>query len=811
MAHSVRIQLHGVLAERYGARHILEIASPAEAVRALSVLHPGFRRDVAEGQWHLVTGSLKRGQAVPYVDLARPLARSTRVLHILPAVEGSGRFGSLLLGAALIGATFLLPGVGIALGATVTTALYGVGGSLILQGISSLLSPQIKPETGKDRKSYSFGNAPALPGEGDPVPLVYGEAIVPCIPISVGIDTVDTSETNAPSSTARARILYLICAGEIEGLVAGEKSIYFNKTPLIDVNGSRNFEGVKSQFRTGTADQAPIDGFPGVEREIGVGVECKKNIPLARTIINENVTLARVTVQVPALYKQGKKGPKGTDLYYDIQTRANGGAWQTVIRKRFDNDKALSPFEFDSEIRRPGAGDWDLRIIKISDDTDDDDERKSQLVWARYTEIIEARLSYPGLALLALEYDAKKYGTNLPDVLVHIRGRKTQVPSNYDPVVRSYAGLWNGAFKQAWHSNPAWVMYDLLTDRTYGLGDRIGPDLVDKWALYDIGAYSDVMVPDGHGAQEPRYRFDGRFIDKTEAYRALQGLAASWRGTVWWGRGLVTFSIDRPADPVKIVTTANVIDGEINYSVAPITAEHSVARVTWQNPDALDEPTVEPVEDYPRMRRVGYEPADVALIGCRSRAQSRRMGRWLLDTEASEDEIITYKTGLDHADVRPGDVVMTGDKTWAGEAIGGRLLSVADRVVTLDRSVKILGGRTYSLFVTMPDGALAEQAVQTGAGETAALALAAALPAAPVRGATWILAASDLKPRLWRVTKVTRDDQNPLIREIVAQEHDPTKYARVELGITFDPDPVSRFPVGRLRPPTNLTARPMMV
>src|SRR5690606_15373178 len=114
---------------------------------------------------------------------------------------------------------------------------------------------------------------------------------------------------------------------------------------------------------------------------------------------------------------------------------------------------------------------------------------------------------------------------------------KCQIPSNYNPITRAYTGIWDGTFKRAATSNPAWVFYDLLTNDRYGLGEFIQPELVDKWSLYTIAQYCDELVPSGYkngdtgeDIMEPRFTYNGVINTRDEAYFVLQQVATAWRG-----------------------------------------------------------------------------------------------------------------------------------------------------------------------------------------------------------------------------------------------------------------------------------------
>lgn len=70
--------------------------------------------------------------------------------------------------------------------------------------------------------------------------------------------------------------------------------------------------------------------------------------------------------------------------------------------------------------------------------------------------------------------------------------------------------------------------------------------------------------------------------------------------------------------------------------------------------------------------RFGYRTMEVVAIGCTSRGQANRMGRWALETEKSEAETCSWQAAWDHSDVYPGEIVVQ-DPSYAGVEFGGRV------------------------------------------------------------------------------------------------------------------------------------------
>lgn len=371
---------------------------------------------------------------------------------------------------------------------------------------------------------------------------------------------------------------------------------------------------------------------------------------------------------------------------------------------------------------------------------------------------------------------------------------------------RTYDGLWDGTFKQGWSDNPAWVLYTSLTNRDWGLGNRISAAQVDKWGLYDIGRYCDELIPDGFGGLEPRFTFNGGFFSEQGAYDALQFIASSFRGMLYWGTGTVTATQDSPKDPIKLVTNASVEEGRFTYSGTADSARHSVVFVTWNDPADSYRPAIEVVQDPELLARYGYRRTSILAPGCTSRGQAVRVGRWLLYTEGRETEIVSYRAGLDHADVRPGDVLAILDRDFAGVRHAGRVaVGSTEALVILDAPVAFDIGQRYFLLVTSHDGSIQEREVlNTGllGQEATSIPLVAPLGFIPQPNALWLIKATNLAPRSFRVLSVREQEETTF--EITAVEYTESKYALIEQGLSFTEPPFIALPSGPLSPPLDL-------
>jgi len=175
---------------------------------------------------------------------------------------------------------------------------------------------------------------------------------------------------------------------------------------------------------------------------------------------------------------------------------------------------ANSSYRKDIKIYFPPNPDQRDRVIKVYKLNRERNAVKEGEQAARYrekfalasiTEITPVKLNYPNSVLIGTRVNAKDVST-IPKRTYHLRMKIVQVPSNYDSESRRYTGNWNGEFKPEpeWTDNPAWCLYDLISNKRFGVG-RFGikEENIDRWTLYKIAKYCDQMVPTGYS---PKYK-----------------------------------------------------------------------------------------------------------------------------------------------------------------------------------------------------------------------------------------------------------------------------------------------------------------
>lgn len=601
-------------------------------------------------------------------------------------------------------------------------------------------------------------------------------------------------------SRAFARVIDLIGEGEIEGLATGDmRSIYLDQTPIMNDDGTFNFSGVTIATRNGTQGQTYIPGFPDIEAENGVAVQVTNAVPVVRTITSSVYSQARVTLSVPQLssvdLSNGDTNGSSVEIAIDVQS--SGGSYTQVIDDTITG-KTTTKYQRSYLIQLTGSAPWNIRVRRLTADSTSD-TLQNQTWWDSYTEIVEAKLSYPNSAHMALVIDSQQF-SQIPTRGYDMKLLRIQIPSNYDPITRVYTGTWDGTFQIAWSDNAAWVFYDMLSVDRYGLGDFIDASQIDKWALYSIGQYCDELVDDGFGGLEPRFACNIYMQTQAEAFKVMQDMASIFRGMVFWASGLVTAVQDSPSDPMALYANANVIGGLFTYSGSSQKTRHSVALVSWNDPDNFYALTPEYVEDADAIARYGIVTTSVVAVGCTSRGQAHRVGKWLLYSEANETETVTFSAGLDGTVVVPGQIIYVQDADRAGSRLSGRVATATTTHVTLDKTFTPTLGVTYDFYVTLPDGSIGHGVVAGVSGNI--VALTAALSATPNPDAIWMVSSTSVALQQFRVINASDTGDGQI--QISGLSYNPAKYAAIESGLILTSNPISTLNVPP-DAPTSLT------
>lgn len=633
----------------------------------------------------------------------------------------------------------------------------------------------------------------------------------PIIAAKGGSSVTQTAQRIIPDpeslrSREYARIIDIVSEGRIKGPANASllQSVFLDGVPVIGPDGTINIPGVEATFRDGSALQTHIPGFPASESTTSVQAEVKAATPIARAITTLNANSVRVRVLMPAAQRQDSEGTlRGVTVEYRIDVRDNNGA---VVATEADKivGRTASKYTRQKELKLSGTGPWTVSVTRITADSSATDVQ-DKLYFDSFTEVIEAKLSRPNTALVALQIDATLYN-KIPPRSYMFYGREIRVPTNFDPVARTYSGVWDGSFKTAWTDDPAWIWYDIATNTRYGMGKYADVSMVNKYTMYEISKFCSEKVPDGKGGLECRFSCNTYIQTAKEAYSLLKELASVFNAVPMYSSSFIAPVGDYPRDVDKVITPANVINGDFQYSGVSSAQRHTVVLVQWNDPSNNYKQTIEYVADDALIARWGVSTAQVTAIACTSRGQAQRLGRMILEGERVRDEIVGFTVGLDNIDLMPGMIVEIADPLKTGKRNGGRLRAGSTKTVLKLDKYTSLGG-TETITVVMSDGKTASSVIQSVSGND--VTLATELPFIPGDNVSWAMNSSLASRKLWRVRSITETGKN-LEYAVSCEPYDPDMQSRIDNQTSFVTTDVYKPPV-YLPAPQNFVFKETMV
>lgn len=613
---------------------------------------------------------------------------------------------------------------------------------------------------------------------------------------SSGSSRTPVEADDTVNSRAMASILDLLGEGVIGGLVDGAKSIFIDDLPILNEDGSPNFSGITWDFRDGSQDQTPMAGFDFVETPKSVNIQLKRTHDVTIAIDNDEADRVRVILKFPSLRSVDKKtgDTNGTTVKYKFQIANGDNAFKDAIAEGESTSEVTLTAKktgvyyrsYELKLPKPGRA-YKIRVIRITEDSN------TQYIfndtWVdSIGEIVDTPMNYPNSALVGLKVNSEQFGSSMPSRSYLVRGLKIRVPSNYNENTNTYIGVWDGTFKLLSSSNPAWILFDVLTNARYGLGQFVSESMIDLGQIYQIGRYCDEEVDNGFGGKEKRFAINTQITSRQDAYRLIKDIAGAFRGMVFWAGGMVNVMQDSPSDPVMMFTNANVKDGMFSYKGSARKDRPSVALVTYNNKEDGYKQNIEYVEDQEAMRRYGERKTEVVAFGCTSRGQAHRVGLWLLYTARMESDVISFTAGLDASFLMPGETVLIQNKYRAGKRNSGRIVAFTKNSITLDAPVTLNKAGSY-IRILNQEGEIVERDILETGEDITKVTFSKALNSGdmPVMNGVWTITEPDLEPMRVRVINVAQGDAQGTF-DVTVVQNNASKYEAIDNGATLIPE-----------------------
>ena len=476
------------------------------------------------------------------------------------------------------------------------------------------------------------------------------------------------------------------------------------------------------------------------------------------------------------------------DQLFSADSKGNVNPYSVQVRiTLWNNDKSIkittkdasitdkktdSAYKYSVEIAIPPAYHdslgYTFTVEKTSQDSSDPKVQDSIKIIG-WDEIENTKQAYPRTALIGYAIKATNEHTGgVPTFTSMIKGLLVKVPSNYNQPILStgeidwreletsdtdingylykgyrlqkpgtgtlltnapnpqiYIGTWDGTFVYSWTQNPIWILYDILTNQTYGLG--IPENNIDKYRFYQIAQYCDacdttgkfigvsgladgsyrnkpnnmytavrqnqVGLPSGTPIKERRFITDISLVDQEKGIDVLNKIAATFRAVLVYAGSKITLAVDMPEDyPVMLFNETNIKVGSFQISGVKESEIYTGVDVSYVDPtnhfkretvrvDTADENKGNDTSDVKNI-------ASLDLAGVTRRSQAMRTAQYQIAASKYQRRNISFTTSTDALSLAPGDVISVATKgTGIAYGFGGKVVANSTIGSTTDSNV----------------------------------------------------------------------------------------------------------------------------
>jgi len=581
-------------------------------------------------------------------------------------------------------------------------------------------------------------------------------------------------------STQFVRVLDLIGEGQTGGLVDGEKSVFFNNTPLENANGTKNFKDVLVEERTGLSSQSVIGVTANTSTTTNTNFSAiQQASPNIIQLTNSSIDAVKLTIAVPQLQEVTDKGDiKGAEIELKIEIQYSGGSYQTKVSG--DDGKITGRtgdlYQRDYLIRLNGSFPVNIKLTRITADSTNV-RLTNDFIWTTYTQITYDQRQYNNSALIGLRISAEHLN-NIPNRSYLVRGVKVAIPHNASVNSSngslSFSGLFNGTLSTTKQTTscPVWCLWDLLTNERYGL--NLDANDLDIYSFYAASVYSNASVSDGFGGLEPRFSCNVNIQTAQEAYTIINQLCSVFRAQAFWATS-VMIAQDAPQDATYLFSNSNVLDPGFTYSSSSQKTRTNVAVVKYFDNELRDY-QFEEVKDQTNINRYGSIVKNVDAFACTSRGQANRLGKWLLYME-NNSETCSFVTSLTAGiSLRVGQIIEIADDVKSGSRRSGRIASATTTAITVDDATGLINYNSPHISVMLPNNLPEKRAVSSISGNV--ISVSSAFSSAPESNSIWLYETSNILPSTWRIVAIEEQDETNYA--VTCLTYNSTSYNSIE-------------------------------
>tara|TARA_R100000353_G_scaffold9793_1_gene10999 strand:+ start:2795 stop:6184 length:3390 start_codon:yes stop_codon:yes gene_type:complete len=668
------------------------------------------------------------------------------------------------------------------------------------------------------------------------VDALLGNDKLKSIDFGTVVDAIGEGQIEGSATASRARITDKTSTAFKNAFL---KDLFLNKTAVLQGDASNtspidsDFNYPKDrltfEFQDGTANNEVLFAAQQQSSEVitgDKGQECSFPVggsatPRSGTITNSSIDTVQVKVKFDQFFKLNTEdgNRESTSVRVLIKVNPNNASQATVIDETITG-KSFNPYSRDFGINLKDFPNFNATnffpvVVSVERANDVGDENTfNTMRLAEIRQIIREQNNYPNIAYSSLRFSSELF-TSAPNRIFRVRGKLVKIPHNatvdYTNGRLTYSGTFNGSFKtdKEWTSDPAFVLYDLLTDSISGCA--IPESELDVFSFFGVSKYCSQLVDDGNGGQEPRFSINANINNRRDAMAVIKDICSVMRAIPYYEEGTIKISQDAPKDidnPSSVsfdyvFNNANVVNGEFVYSGSSSKTRFNVINVSYFDLETQEIDYVT-VKDSTAQQKYGTQTKTINTFGTTSRGMAQRVGKWFLQTQQNQTETVTFETNIASGSViRIGDIIGIADRVKAATRRGGLVKTASVSQVTLDDVTQtnlpdISDSPTISCMLS--DGTVETKNISSYTSGNL-VNVSSNFSSAPVQNSPYILESATLSAQSFRVVNIKENKQKSF--SITAVIHNPNKYAAIEDG--------EQLPVKNINLLTSLLPSPQII
>jgi len=348
------------------------------------------------------------------------------------------------------------------------------------------------------------------------------------------------------------------------------------------------------------------------------------------------------------------------------------GATRNALKRIYEVDN-LTPAQYEVSVKR-----------LTNEEDADSTTSNSDMYLSVVEEINTTDINYGGIALVGVDVKATdQLSGSSPNYKIMAK-RKDLILKDKD-----------GVEFTANSSNPAWVVYDILTNKVYGYRKNINN--IDYDSFLEWANFCDTISDDF------KLEFNGIIDSQSNIWDTIQMVAKIGRGQVILRGSKYSCIFDAPAQITQLFTDSNINENSLSISYIGVNDIASEVEISFANKELdyeMDKITVIDNELY--SSQLSPNKTQVTMKGITSSIEALAMGRYLLANNKYIKRTAQWSANIDAIACTVGDVVgLSADAISYG--IGGFILDKTDTTVKLDIEMNFVKDLIYNLRIKSKD------------------------------------------------------------------------------------------------------------